>query len=537
VYAYKSELDTWFDQRRAPNGNNTDNLPDNLQSEEPPAAAPGSIVRVATIAAIAVVLCVIAVASYFMGKRATPAATKKIKVAVLPFKNLNGDAEQDYFSDGLTEEMISQLGRLHPESLGIIGRTSAMLYKSTSKSLIDIGQELKVDYLLEGSVRREGDRVRITAQLIDAKDQTHLWAETYDRNIHEALTLQAEVAAQVSGSLAPKLLNAGASTPAHYVTNNSVALESYLKGRYLWNRGFDGFAKSIEHFEAAISADPQFALAHAGLAEGWAMLGRYGMRPPKECYPQAKAAAERAVNLDSSLAEAHAAMAVVKFYWEWDWSAAEREFVRAIELNPSLAGAHHSYAHFLSAMGRHDESIAEVKRAQELEPLSAAINSDAGWFYYRARRYDEAIAECRRVLEIEPGFYSAQACIIDVLQKQERYEEARQAIQKSLEGQTAPLMLEALKTPDPKEAIEKVVQLRLKILKERQGGEDYIPPYAFAAIYAKLNQPDNAFEWLETAYNVRDNVVLLLKVNPVFDSIRNDARYAEMIKRVGLPVG
>lgn len=528
VYAYRSELDAWFNERRAPlNGN----------GEEASKPEPVSKNRIITIAAIAVVLCVIAAASYLIGKRATQATPEKIKVAVLPFKNLNSDAEQDYFSDGLTEEMIAQLGRIHPDSLGIIGRTSAMLYRSTNKSLTEIGQELRVDYLLEGSVRREGDRVRITAQLIDAKDQTNLWSETYDRNTQEALTLQSEVAAQVAGSIAPRLLKAKASAPPRYVTNNPVALESYLKGRYLWNRGFDGFAKSIEHFEAAISADPKFALAYAGLAQGWAMCARYGMRPPKECYPQAKDAAERAVSLDGSLAEAHVAVALVKFYWDWDWSQAEREFVRAIELGPALAEAHHGYAHFLSAMGRHDEAITEVKRAQELEPLSAAINSDAGWFYYRARRYEEAIAECRRVLEIEPGFSSAETCLVDTLEKQGQYEEARQIIRKSLEGKPAPRMLAALATPDPKEALEKFTLLRLEVLKSRLGGTDYISPYAFAAVYAKLNQSDQVFEWLEAGYAARDQVVVLLKVHPVFDSIRSDVRYPEMLRRVGLPVG
>lgn len=527
VYAYRSELDVWLGERRAPNGN----------GEESPGIERITTTRVMTIVAIAIVLFVIATGSYLIGKRSSLVAAKKIRVAVLPFKNLNADTEQDYFSDGLTEEMIAQLGRIRPDMLGIIGRTSAMLYKSTDKSLTEIGTELQADYLLEGSVRREGDRVRITAQLIDAKDQTHLWAETYDRNTDEALTLQAEVAAQVAGSLAPRLLSANASMPARYVTNNPIALESYLKGRYLWNRGADGFAKSIEHFEAAIGADPQFALAYAGLAEAWAMTSRYGMRPPKDCFPQAKEAAERAVGLDPSLAEAHAAMAVVKFYWEWDWDGAEREFVRAIELSPALAEAHHGYAHFLSLMGRHDEAITEIKRAQELEPLSAAINSDAGWFYYRARRYEEAIAECRRVLEIEPGFSSAETCIVDTLEKQGRYEEARQTMQRFLEGRPAPRTLEALKTPDPKEALERVSLLRLEVLKERISGKHYVSPYAFAAVYARLNRADDAFEWLEAAYRARDQVVLLLKVHPLFDSIRSDARYAEMLRRAGLPVG
>lgn len=555
VYAYKSELDEWMKRRATLAASSSDAqlsdthidvlTPDDFihhpVADPPKIPASGRASNLfsskATPIALLLGLIVIA-AACLIGWRVfftSPISSSRIRLAVLPFENLGGNQDQDWFSDGLTEEMITQLGRLQPERLGVIGRASVMRYKATQKSLEEIGRELNVDYILEGSVRRESDRVRVTAQLIRASDQTHLWAGTFDKDLPGVLALQSEVATRIAHSFAPKLLSGSSVISPRASTGNAAALDEYLKGRYTWNRGTGkAFEKSLEYFEKGVQLDPQFALAYSGLAEAHAMIGRYGIRPPADTFPKAKAAAEKAIELDDSLAEAHAALALVKFYWDWNWDGAEKEFLRAIEINSALANAHHGYAHFLSAMGRHDEAISEVKLAQQLEPLSATINSDAGWFYFRARRFDEAITVCRRVLEIEPAFSSAQTCIVDALIHEGRFNEAWSEARSFLKSPEDVAMIAKLTESDPKEAIRKIRHWRLEQMKQRAKSE-YVSPYQFASVYAGLNERDSAFEWLEKGYVARDRIVLLLKVHPMFDEIRSDPRFDNLIRRVGLP--
>ncbi|MGA9768966.1 MAG: hypothetical protein WBV94_07995 [Blastocatellia bacterium] len=551
VYAYKSELDAWLSSRArlAASTNSLDAATsddmtydsaapsDFTDDPAAPVALPASrfFSGKAMAAALLVGLIVIAVAAYLTGWRAysTNAITDpRIRLAVLPFENLGGNPDQEWFSDGLTEEMITQLGRIQPERLGVIGRASVMRYKATKKSLEEIGGELNVDYILEGSVRRESERVRVTAQLIRVSDQMHLWAGTFDKDLPGILALQSEIATRIAHSFAPKLLeNSSAITP-RASTDNPAALDEYLKGRYTWNRG--AFEKSLEYFEQGVKLDPGFALAYTGLAEAHAMLGRYGRRPSADAFPKAKAAAEKAIEMDDTLAEAHSALALVKFYWDWDWAGAEKEFLRAIEINRALANAHHGYAHFLSAMGRHDEAIREVKLAEQLEPLSATINSDAGWFYFRARRFDEAIAVCRRAIEIEPTFSSAQTCIIDSLIHEGRFNEAWQEARGFLKSPEEVQMIAKLAGAEPKEALRKIRLWRLEQLRLRAKSE-YVPPYQFVSAYAGLDERDSAFEWLEKGYVARDRIVLLMKVHPMFDPLRSDPRFDNLMRRVGLP--
>ncbi len=554
VYAYKSELDEWLIRRAALAASTNDGLletidattPDDLTRDDanpPEIPTPVSAGRFFSTRAMPVallaVLIVIALTVYLTGWRPASrnsTAGARIRLAVLPFENLGAGQDQEWFSDGLTEEMITQLGRLQPERLGVIGRASVMRYKATKKSLEEIGTELNVDYILEGSVRRESDRVRVTAQLIRVSDQMHLWAGAYDKDLPGALALQSEVATRIAHSFAPKLLENSSVISPRASTDNAAALDEYLKGRYTWNRGGGkAFEKSLEYFEQAVKLDPEFALAYTGLAEAHAMLGRYGIRPSSDTFPKAKAAAEKAIELDETLAEAHSALALVNFYWDWNWGMAEREFLRAIEINPALANAHHGYAHFLSAMGRHDEAISEVRLAQQLEPLSATINSDAGWFYYRARRFPEAIAVCRRAIEIEPTFSSAQSCIIDSLIHQGRFNEAWSEAKSFLKSPEDVRMVAKLSDADPKEAIRKIRLWRLGQMKQRAKSE-YIPPYQFVSVYAGLNERDSTFEWLEKGYVARDRIVLLMKVHPMFDELRSDPRFDDLMRRVGLPV-
>jgi TolB-like protein/DNA-binding winged helix-turn-helix (wHTH) protein len=483
-----------------------------------------------------VLIATLAVATYFFWWRPSPAPNKKkIMLAVLPFENLSADPEQDYFSDGLTEEMITQLGRLQPERLGVIARTSTIIYKAAGKDIRRIGSELGVDYVLEGSVRREGDRVRITAQLIQVSDQTHLWAETYDRSRAGALTIQSEVAALLARSLALELLPSETSEPARG-TDNPEAHDLYLKGRYLWGRGAAGdLEKSVDYFKRAIEKDPGYALAYAGLADCYRLIGMSHLRPPREVLPKARDAALKALELDGRLAEAHTALGSVRFWLEWDWTEAEREFKRAIEINPSYGLAHHDYAWFLVCMERMDEGLSEIKRAQELDPLSPRANSDVGWVYLRARRYDEAIRQIKRTLELEPDFASAHGCLEQAYLKKDMYIEAAAAARKLMAGSGASAdELAAVDSAEPAEAMKIVTRWRLDRA-DRASKTRSVSPYLYATRYAALGERDRAFEWLEKAFEDRDTSIVSLKVDPACDNLRSDPRFPSLLRRIGFP--
>src|SRR5215471_280584 len=319
--------------------------------------------------------------------------------------------------------------------------------------------------------------------------------------------------------------------------NNSAAMEAYFKGRYAWHKATEGdLQKSLEFFGQARDLDPDFALAHAGIAEAYITLANNGMKRPRDCFPKAQEAVERALALDQSVADTHVAMAQIKCYWDWNWAGAEREFLHALDLGPGLATAHHAYAHFLSEMGRADEALAEVKRAQELEPLSAAINSDAGWFYFRARRYDEAIAECRKVLDLEPGFQSSEACILMSLNKKGMAAEARSEAQRFLAGHNRAGSMPGIDAADPAQAMRNLDLDSIGMMKQMQQTR-YVGSYGFASLYADLGDRDNAFKWLETAFQERERVMVVLKVHPLFDPIRDDPRFRDLVRRVGLPSG
>ena len=300
----------------------------------------------------------------------------KVRLVVLPFENLSGDPEQEYFSDGMTEEMTAHLGRLSPERLGVIGRASAMTYKGRKKTISEIGKELRVHYVLEGSVRRAGDRVRVTAQLIEVGDQTHVWAQTYDRDVASILGLQADVARAVAHEIQIKLTPQAQTSLATPRAVNPEAYRLYLIGRFLWNkRTEEGLKNAIDHFQRALEIDPAYAPAYAGLADSHLMLSDFGFLPPKEAIPKGKAAAQKALEVDESLAEAHASLAIAYLEYDWDWPACEKEFKRAIELNPNYATAHLWYSEYLSTTRRQAEAMAEAQRAQQLDPLSPIISS------------------------------------------------------------------------------------------------------------------------------------------------------------------
>ena len=487
-----------------------------------------------TLALVLIPLLIIG--AYFVWQRfATSTVPAKVKVmlAVMPFENLSSDPEQDYFSDGMTEEMIAQLGSLQPARLGVIARTSAMTYKRGAKDIRQIAGELNVDYVLEGSVRREGDRVRITAQLIQTSDQTHLWSESYERSGQNVLAVQSEVARSIARALALELLPAEqAETSAGAISTE--AHDAYLKGRYLWNKGrADHIEKSISQYERAIEIAPDYALAYAGLSDSYIMLGMYYRLSPAEAYAKAKTAAARALELDDTIAEAHTSLGTIRFRFDWDWPEAEREFKRALELNPSYSRAHHDYAWFLVAMERFDEAIAEIKRAQELDPLSPLANSDVGWVYLRARRYDDAIKQIQRTLELEPDFGSAQACLERAYRMKGMYKEALDVARKEMIRRGASNEeLAALDRADAIESMRNVGRLRLKERIETAKSRN-ISPYSVAALYAELDEKDASFEWLERAFRERDSDIASLKVDPAFDSLHSDARFFNLLRRIG----
>ena len=460
----------------------------------------------------------------------------KIMLAVLPFDNLSADPEQEYFSDGLTEEMIAQLGRLHPQRLGVIARTSSMHYKGTDKNVDEIGRELGVDYILEGSVRRAADRVRITAQLIQVSDQTHLWAESYERELADVFSIQSEVSKSVTRSLALELLPAEQEHLASPRLVNPAAHEAYLKGRYQSNkRTTEGLRKGIEYFQEAIEREPNYALAYAGLAESYCMLGTYSGVSPEDVYPKAKAAAARALEIDNTLSEAHAAMAYAKQYFDWDWAYAEREYQRALQLNASYAIGHNWYAIYLGALGRHEESIAEARLGLELDPLSLVIQSTMGSMLNAARRYDEAIEHYQKSIELEPNFFDFYVHLGEALLHKGVFEQAIAELQKAVSlSNGSPHALEGLGyayavAGKRAEALDVLRQL------ERLSEGGYVPAMGVALIHTGLGEKDKGFVWLEKAYQERSVGWYRLKVDARFDSLRSDPRFQSLLRRMNFP--
>ncbi len=486
------------------------------------------------------------VAAYMVRTRRSlgSAPAKRAMLAILPFQNLSNDPKQEYFSDGLTEETITDLGQLSPENLGVIARTSAMAYKHTDKTISQIGRELGVDYILEGSVRREGGKARVSAQLIRVSDQTHLWAQNYDRDLEDLLDVQNElgrsIAQQVSANLTPQQkveLSKKRSV-------NPEAYDLYLKGRFYWNqRTPDALKESIRYFQEAATKDPNFALAYAGLADAYNFSTILGVYSPRESFPQAREAATRAIQLDPSLAEAHAALGMEKSHYEFDFPGAEREFLKALEVNPNSPYAHLFYSNcFLMPMGRKAQAIAENKRAIEIDPLSLPINNFMGMTYMFAGDNENAYRQFRHTIAMDPSFPLAHEYFSWLLVAMGRYEESVREYEKSsvLSGASpeaaaadATLMERAIKNGGEKGFFHKTLELTLEASKQPGA---HPSPTGLAAAYAAAGQKDKAFEWLEKAYEEREGQDLtLLKYVPDFKNLHSDPRFSGMLRKIGLP--
>jgi len=485
------------------------------------------------IAALALILILGTFAVWLFRSRShTPTGIRSL--VVLPLDNLSGEASQDYFADGMTDELITDLA--HISALRVISRTSAMVYKGARKPLPQIARELNVDAVVEGTVLRSGDQVRITAQLIQAADDKHLWAESYEGNVRDTLALQNKVAAAIAEQIRIKLNPQEQAALKNVKLVNPEAYESYLKGRFFWNkRTANGLKVALAYFNQAIEEDPKYAQAYSGLADTYALLGdwQYAVMTPKEALPKAKAAAMKALELDDSLSEAHNSLAFCLEGFDWDFGSAEKEFRRAIELNPGYATAHHWYSWHLSLVGRNSEAIAEMRKAENLDPLSLIINADLAELLLIAHLPDESIQQSRKTLEMDANFALAHNQMGQGYLEKRMFGEAIAEIQRAIQlSGGSPTFTANLARAYAASGQKAAAMEQLSDLKKRSASGD---PHSseLAVIYAALGNNDQAMNWLEKSYEERFNPGVLLR--PGFDPLRSDPRFQELVRRIGLP--
>lgn len=451
-------------------------------------------------------------------------------LAVLPLQNLSRDPEQEYFADGMTEELTADLAKIG--AVRVISRTSAMRYKGVNKSLPEIARELSVDGIIEGSVQRAGDRVKITAQLIHAATDTHLWAESYEGNMGDVLALQDEVARSIANEVKVKLSPPELARLTGRRAVNPEAYEAYLKGRYYWSkRTVEGEQKGLEYFQQAVALDPAYAPADSGIADSYIVLGAHAHLDVHDAFPKAKAAAMKALELDEGSAEAHVSLGTVRTFYDWDWTGSEREFRRALELQPNYSTAHHWYAHYLVQVGRVDEAVGEMKRARELDPFGITVNIWLATTLYYSRQYDKAIDQYHRTLELYPEWSDLHNGIGNCYAQKGLVLEAVGEWEKTLrlggENQIADSLQEAY-------AAGGYTGYLRKNLDHLKASAQAATPLDFAYAYARLGDNEHALEWLEKAYDKRDPW-LYLKAEPVFDGLRAEPRFKDLVRHMGLP--
>ena len=486
----------------------------------------------AVIAAGVLVLAIAAIA-YYLHARNTEVAIESI--AVLPFENQNRDPSTDYLSDGVTESIINSLTQL--PNLRVIARSSVFRYKGKEIDPLAVGKELGVRAVLVGRILQRGDSLAISTELVDVRDNKQLWGQQYNRRLSDLLTMQEEIAKQLKEKLRLKLSGEEEKQLSKRYTANTEAYQSYLKGRYYWNkRSEEGFTKGAQYFQQAIDQDPNYALAYAGLADCYTLLGDYTYQPPGDALPRARAAASKALEIDDSLAEGHASLAHVKMLYDWDWPAVELEFKRSIQLNPGYATAHQWYALFLTAMNRMDEAVAEQKRAQELDPLSLIINTDVGLFSYFNGQSDAAIAQCEKTLELNQNFVPAHFVMGLAYEQKGQFTSAIAEFKKAVDLSSGNALMKA--SLAHAYAVAGMKGDALSALEELNliSKQHYVSPYEIAVIYAGLAEKDKAFEQLEKALQERSVwlIHLNLRVDPRLSTLRSDPRFADLVRRVGL---
>jgi TolB-like protein/DNA-binding winged helix-turn-helix (wHTH) protein/Tfp pilus assembly protein PilF len=455
-------------------------------------------------------------------------------LAVLPLESLSSEASQDYFADGMTDELISDLGQI--SALRVISRTSVMTYKHARKPLPQIARELNVDAVVEGTVLRSGDQVRITAQLIEAATDKHLWSHSYEGELRDTLTLQNKVASAIADQIRINLNPQEQAALKNARVVNPEAYKSYLKGRYFWNkRTADGLKAALAYFNQAVDEDPKYAQAYSGLADTYALLGdwQYAVMPSKEALPKAKAAAVKALELDSSLSEAHTSLGYCLRSFDWDFDSAGKEFRRAIEINPSYATAHHWNAMNLGLLGRHKEALAEMKKAVSLDPLSLIINSDLAEFLLLTHSYDESVKQSRKIIEMDPNFAIGHKQLGDAYLLTKMDKEAVAELQKAvrLSGGSPICIAELARAYVTSGNRNEAVRLLSDL--EKNSNASFSDAPQIAMIYASMGDNEQAMHWLKRAYEARFNPSILLRSG--FDSLRSDPRFEDFMRRVGLP--
>jgi serine/threonine-protein kinase len=453
-------------------------------------------------------------------------------IAVLPFVNESGDPEADYLSDGVTESIINNLSQL--PNVRVIARNSAFKYKGQTVDPSKAGRELGVQAVLTGRVTKRGDMLIVSVELVDVSGDRQLWGERYNRKLADILAVQDDISREITEKLRWHLSGEDKQRLTKRYTDNTEAYQAYLAGRYHWNkRTEEGLKKGIDSFKQALAKDPNYALAYAGLADCYALLGDYGYLRPSEAYPQAKAAAKRAVELDDTLAEAHTSLAFVMVQYDWDWRGAEREFKRALELNANYATAHQWYSEYLTSQGRHDEALAEIKRAQELDPLALITHAVEGRALYFKRQYDQAIEQCRKTLEMDAGFGPAYLFLGRAYLQKRNYDDAIAGFRKAHQRSAGTAILAELGHAYALAGQEAEARKILAELKA-QANHRYVTAGRMALLAIALGDKDEAFKFLEQALEERSDVMVTLKVEPRYDSLRADPRFDKLLQRVGL---
>jgi TolB-like protein/DNA-binding winged helix-turn-helix (wHTH) protein/Tfp pilus assembly protein PilF len=502
------------------------------RSESAPPAAALSKSRRAT-AGISLAALLVALGGFLVVRTRAPAGVRSIRsLAVLPFDNLSRDSEQEYFSDGMTDELTAQLAKI--DELRVISRTSARRYKDTEKSLREIGNELGVDALVEGSARLSNGKVRITVRLLDAASDRSLWTDSYEGTTGDVLDIQYQVARSIAREVRAEL---SAREEARMTPRNVTpqAFEAYLKGRHHWNQRTEkDFLRAIEYFTEATSLSPQYAEAFAGLADTYNLLSVYNLQRPKRAMASAKAAALKALSIDPQLAEAHASYGCILFLYDWNWTEAERELQKAIELNPGYANTYQCYGVFLAAMNRPDAAIATLRHAVELDPMSLSMNETLGWAYYVARRYPDAIAQFQKALELDPDFGQALRYLGLTYLYLGRHEDALTTLERARNALVdepdvkADLALAHALAGETAEAEALLSELT------QASRERYVSPFLIASFHLGLRHFDESLDWLAKAYDERVANLVFLGVDPAFDPLRAEARFQSLLARVGL---
>jgi eukaryotic-like serine/threonine-protein kinase len=469
--------------------------------------------------------------------RAVPRAPRSRKaidsIAVLPFENASADPNAEYLSDGITETLISSLS--HLPKLRVMARTTVFRYKGQALDAQEVGRDLNVRTVLTGRVVLRGDALIIGTELVDVANGWRLWGEQYNRKLADVLAIQEEIGNEISEKLRLSLTRGERKQLSKRHTQNAAAYQDYLKGRYCWNkRTVEGLNKGIDYFNQAIEKDPGYALAYAGLADSYDLLPYYSVMTPREAYPKAKAAAMKALEIDEGLAEAHTSLARALWAYDWDWAGSERENKRSLDLNPNYATGHHWYGWFLAVMGRNEEAVREAKRALEIDSLSLIINCHLGYTYYFGRRYDLGIDQLRKTIELDPRFPLAYLELGLCYEQLGKFQDAIAEFQRALQLEENPQFSGSLIHAYGRSGRRLEAQRELEKLLEAAKTK-FVSPYFLATAYAGLGDKDRAFEWLETAYRERVDWMAYLKVDPELDSLRSDPRYADLLRRIGLP--